>query len=189
MATYSTNEFKQGLKVMMDNAPYSIIENEFVKPGKGQAFNRVKMRNLLTDRVIERTFKSGDVLESADVNVIEMQYLYADGVQWHFMVPDTFEQYVMDEAVMVNAKQWIKEQDICMVTLFNNAPLVVEPPIFVMLKIVETDPGIKGDTATGGTKPARVETGATVRVPLFVQEGEILKIDTRTGEYISRSKE
>ncbi|ARG98551.1 elongation factor P [Legionella micdadei] len=189
MATYSTNEFKNGLKVMVDNAPCSIVDCEFVKPGKGQAFTRVKIRNLKTGRVVERTFKSGETLESADVADVEMQYLYNDGEQWHFMVPDTFEQYAVSRDTLADAAQWLKEQDICIVTLWNNEPIQVTPPNFVILAITDTDPGLKGDTSGGGGKPATLETGAVVRVPLFVQTGELIKVDTRKGEYVSRAKE
>jgi elongation factor P len=189
MASYSTNEFKGGLKIMLDNDPCSIIENEFVKPGKGQAFSRVKIRNLRTGRVIERTFKSSESVEAADVVEIEMQFLYYDGEFWHFMVPDTFEQYSAGENALGDAKMWLKDQDICTVTLWNDQPLSVTPPNFVELTITETDPGLKGDTSGGGGKPATLETGAVVRVPLFVQIGELIKVDTRKGEYVGRSKE
>jgi elongation factor P len=187
MATYSTNEFRGGLKVMLDGDPCAIIENEFVKPGKGQAFNRVKIRNLKTGRVIERTFKSGETLEAADVMDTDMQFLYSDGEFWHFMVPETYEQYAADENAVSEAKQWLKDQDLCSVTLWNGAPLAVAPPNFVELRITETDPGVRGDTAQGGTKPATVETGAVVKVPLFLEIGDVIKIDTRTGEYVSRA--
>ena len=189
MASYSTNEFRGGLKIMLDGDPCSIIENEFVKPGKGQAFNRVKIRNLKTGRVIERTFKSGESLEGADVVEIDMQYLYNDGEFWHFMVGDTFEQYSADEKAVFDTKIWLKEQDECTVTLWNDVPLSVAPPNFVELKITETDPGVRGDTSGGGGKPATLETGAVVRVPLFVQTGELVKVDTRTGDYVSRVKD
>lgn len=189
MATYSTNEFKAGLKVMLDNDPASILENEYVKPGKGQAFNRVKLRNLKTGRVIERTFKSGDTLPGADVVDMDAQYLYNDGTHWHFMAPETFEQYAADENAIGDAAQWLKEQDTCIITLFNNQPLIVTPPNFAILKVVETDPGLKGDTSGGGGKPATLETGAVVRVPLFIQIGELIRVDTRTGSYMSRAKE
>ncbi|MGD9153607.1 MAG: elongation factor P [Gammaproteobacteria bacterium] len=189
MATYNTNEFKSGLKVMLDGDPCSILENEFVKPGKGQAFNRVKFRNLKNGRVIERTFKSGESIEGADVVEIEVQYLYNDGNEWHFMDINSYEQYSAGAAAVADAKQWLKEQDICMLTLWNGSPLSVEPPNFVILKVAETDPGLKGDTSGGGGKPATLETGAVVRVPLFVQIGELIKVDTRTGEYVSRAKE
>lgn len=189
MATYSTNEFKSGMKILLDNDPYAILENEYVKPGKGQAFNRVKVRNLKTGRVVERTFKSGDTAEAADVVDTDMQYLYADGEFWHFMVPDTFEQFAAGPEAVGDAAQWLKEQDSCIVTLWNGVPLLVSPPNFVELTIVETDPGIRGDTAQGGVKPAKLETGAVVRVPLFVEEGEVVRVDTRTGEYVSRVKQ
>jgi elongation factor P len=188
MTNYSTNEFRSGLKVMMDGAPCNIVENEFVKPGKGQAFNRVKLRNLKTGRVVERTFKSGESLEGADVLDVEVQYLYSDGTGWHFMDPNSYEQYVAGEIVVADAKQWLKEQDVCVLTLWNGEPLLIMPPNFVVLKIIETDPGLKGDTSGGGNKPATLETGAVVRVPLFVQIDELIKVDTRTGEYVSRVK-
>ncbi len=186
MATYSTNEFKAGLKLLMDGDPLTIVENEFVKPGKGQAFNRVKLRNLRTGRTLEKTFKSGESVEAADVMDTEMQYLYNDGEFWHFMVPDSFEQYAVGKAALGDADQWLKEQDVCTVTLWNGEPLSVVPPSFVEMKITECDPGVRGDTAQGGTKPATLETGAVVKVPLFVEEGETVKVDTRTGEYVSR---
>ncbi len=187
MATYNTSEFKAGLKVMLDGDPASIVENEFVKPGKGQAFSRVRIRNLKTGRTIERTFKSGETIEAADVVDMEMQYLYNDGQFWHFMQPETFEQVVADKAAVGDNAKWLKEQDVCIITLWNGNPLVVEPPNTVTLKVVETDPGLKGDTSGGGGKPATLETGAVVRVPLFVKEGEIIKVNTRTGEYLSRA--
>jgi elongation factor P len=189
MASYSTNEFKGGLKIMLDGDPCSIIENEFVKPGKGQAFNRVKIRNLKTGRVIERTFKSGESVESADVLEVELQYLYNDGEFWHFMDPDTFEQTTADAKALGENTKWLKEQDNCTVTLWNGNPIIVEPPNFVVLTITDTDPGLKGDTSGSGGKPATLETGAVVRIPLFVQIGEAIKVDTRTGEYVSRVKE
>jgi elongation factor P len=186
MAIYTTNEFKSGLKILLDGEPHAILDNEFVKPGKGQAFNRVKVRNLKTNRVLDRTFKSGDTVEGADVVDTEMQYLYNDGQFWHFMMPDTFEQHAASKSVVGDAVRWLKEQDICQITLYNGEPLAVSPPNFVELRIVQTDPGVRGDTASGGTKPAKLETGAVVKVPLFIEEGEVLKIDTRTGEYVSR---
>ncbi len=189
MASYSTNEFRSGLKVMLDGDPHVIVENEFVKPGKGQAFNRVKLKNLKTARVIDKTFKSGESIEAADVMDTDMQYLYNDGEFYHFMEPDTFEQYAAETAVVGDAGQWLKEQDICLVTLWNNSPLIVAPPNFVELTITETDPGVRGDTAQGGVKPATLETGAVVRVPLFVEQGDVIKVDTRTGEYVGRARD
>ena len=188
MASYSTNEFRSGLKIIIDGDPCTIVENEFVKPGKGQAFNRVKIKNLKTGRVVDKTFKSGESVEAADVMETEMQYLYTDGEFWHFMVPSNFEQYAADKHAVSDAKKWLKDQDICQVTLWNNQPLLITPPNFVELKIIETDPGLRGDTAQGGVKPAKLETGAMVRVPLFLEEGTAIRVDTRTGEYVSRAK-
>jgi len=188
MATYSTNEFKSGLKILIDGEPYSIVDNEMVKPGKGQAFNRVKIRNLKNGRVVERTWKSGDTVDAADVVDVDMQYLYTDGEFWTFMLTDTFEQHIAGKAAMGDAAQWIKDGTSCIVTLWNGTPLTVAPPAHVELKIVETDPGVRGDTVTGGQKPAKLESGATVRVPLFLNEGELIRVDTRSGEYISRAK-
>jgi elongation factor P len=188
MASYSTSEFRSGLKVLIDGDPCSIIENEFVKPGKGQAFNRVKIRNLKTGRVLDKTFKSGESLEAADVIDIDMQFLYSDGEFWHFMVPDTFEQHAADANAVGESHLWLKAQDSCQVTLYNGSPIGVTPPNFVELDITDTDPGLKGDTAQGGTKPATLETGAMVKVPLFLEIGEAVRVDTRTGEYMSRVK-
>jgi len=188
MASYSTNEFKSGLKILLEGDPYAIVENEMVKPGKGQAFNRVKIRNLKTGRVIERTFKSGDSVDAADVVDTEMQYLYTDGDFWHFMVPDSFEQYTAGKSAMGDVAQWLKDGTVCIVTLWNNEPLSVTPPAHVELKIVQTDPGMRGDTVTGGTKPAKLETGAVVKVPLFLNEGEVIRVDTRSAEYIARAR-
>tara|TARA_B100000959_G_scaffold287271_1_gene370708 strand:+ start:10436 stop:11002 length:567 start_codon:yes stop_codon:yes gene_type:complete len=188
MATYNTNAFKSGLRIILDQDPYIIVENEFVKPGKGQAFNRVRVKNLKTGKVIDKTFKSGENVEAADVIDKDMQYLYTDGEFWHFMAPDTFEQYSANKAAVADAKNWLKDQDICQVTLWNSEPLIVIPPNFVELEVVETDPGVRGDTASGGIKPAKLSTGAVVRVPLFIEQGETVKIDTRSKEYVSRVK-
>jgi len=188
MSSYNTSEFKSGVKILIDGDPYVIIENEMVKPGKGQAFNRVRVRNLKTGRTIERTWKSGDSAEGADVVDVDMQYLYQDGDFWHFMVPDNFEQHTAGKAALGDGARWLKDGTVCIVTLWNGVPLVVTPPQHVELKIVETDPGLRGDTATGGQKPAKLETGAVVRVPLFLNEGETIRVDTRSGEYISRAK-
>lgn len=188
MATYSTNEFRAGLKILIDGDPCNIVENEFVKPGKGQAFNRVRIRNLKTGRVVDKTFKSNESVESADVHETDMQYLYTDGEFWHFMVPDTFEQFTADANCVEEAADFLKDGDLCRVTLWNGVPLQVAAPNFVELRIVETDPGVRGDTAQGGVKPAKLETGATVRVPLFIEEGEVIRVDTRSREYVSRVK-
>ncbi len=188
MATVSTNEFRSGLKVLLEGEPCSILENEFVKPGKGQAFNRVKFRNLITGRVWERTFKSGDSLEVADVMELDMEYLYSAGEFWHFMRTDgSYEQTAAAASTVGDAKDWLKEQEVCQVTLWNDDPICVTPPNFVELEVTETDPGLKGDTAQGGTKPATLSTGATVKVPLFINVGDVLRVDTRKGEYVSRA--
>jgi len=187
MATYNTNQFKNGLKIIMDNDPCSIIENIMVKPGKGQAFNRVKMKNLKTGRVLERTFKSTESVEAADVDEMNVEYLYNDGEYWHFMEPTSFEQYAADAVAVGDTAKWIKGQEVCVMTLWNSSPISIAAPNFVELAVAQTDPGLKGDTAQGATKPATLETGSEVKVPLFINEGDILKIDTRTGGYVSRA--
>jgi elongation factor P len=189
MAIFSTNEFRNGLKVMLDGDPCAILENEFVKPGKGQAFNRVRLRNLLNGRVWERTFKSGETLDGADISESDMQYLYNDGEFWHFMKTDgSFEQIAADKKAVVDVLDWLKEEDKYIVMVWNDVPIAVTAPNFVELQVVETDPGLRGDTATGGTKPATLSSGAVVKVPLFVEIGDWLKVDTRTGEYQNRVK-
>jgi elongation factor P len=188
MATLGMNDVKNGMKIIVDGFPCVIVDTDYIKPGKGQAFTRVKYRNIKTGRVVELTMKSTDTVESADVVDTDMQYLYSDGEFWHFMQPDTFEQHTADANVMGDAAQWLKGEETCVVTLWNGSPLAVTPPNFVELKIVETDPGVRGDTSGGGGKPAKLETGAVVRVPLFVAQDEVIKVDTRTGEYVSRVK-
>ncbi|WP_299195188.1 elongation factor P [uncultured Amphritea sp.] len=187
MANYASNQFKNGLKVMIESDPCSMVDVEFVKPGKGQAFTRVKLKNLLTGRTWERTFKSNETAESADVMDTDMEYLYSDGEMWHFMDPTSYEQVAADKTAIGDAHLWLKEQDKCQVTLWNNNPISVTPPNFVELEVIETDPGLKGDTAQGGSKPAKLQSGAVVRVPLFIEQGDVLKIDTRSGEYVSRA--
>jgi elongation factor P len=189
MGVYGMNEIRSGMKLIIDNDPCVVVDNEFVKPGKGQAFNRLRYRNLKSGRVVERTYKSGESLPAADVIEVDAQFLYGSGDEWNFMATESFEQYAVHETEVADAKKWLKEQSECKITLWNGQPILIIPPIFALLKIVETDPGLKGDTAGSGGKPAKLETGAVVRVPLFIQEGEIIKVDTRTGEYISRAKE
>jgi len=188
MANYSTNEFRSGLRIIIDSDPCLIVENEFVKPGKGQAFNRVRIKNLKTGKTVDKTFKSGESVEAADILDTEMQFLYADGEFWHFMEPTSFEQFAADENAVGDARDWITDGDMCAVTLWNNSPLIVSAPNFVELEITETDPGVKGDTASGGVKPATLSTGAVVRVPLFVDQGEVIRVDTRSREYVARVK-
>lgn len=189
MASYGSNQLKTGVKLLMDGTPHNIIELNFVKPGKGQAFVRVKTRNLLDGRVVENTFKSSETLEGADVLETSMQFLYADGEKWHFMDPATYEQHEIGAEGVGDAANYLKEQETVSVTLWNGRPISVDPPNHVILRVTDTDPGVKGDTSGGGTKPATMETGAVVKVPLFIQIGETIKVDTRTGDYISRAKE
>ena len=189
MASIGMNDLRVGVKIIIEADPCVILDSDLVKPGKGQAFTRIKFRNLKTGRVLERTFKAGDSVEVADVIDTDLQYLYADGQFWHFMDPASYEQHSADSQAVGEAAKWLKEQDVCAVTLWNGAPITVSPPNFVILRVVETDPGVRGDTASGGTKPATLETGAIVKVPLFLEQGEVIKVDTRTGEYVSRVKD
>jgi len=188
MASYGMNDVKNGGKILVNGDPCIITDTEYVKPGKGQAFTRVKYRNIKSGRVQEVTMKATDHLEVADVIDTDMQFLYSDGEYWHFMQTDTFEQVQADAAGVGDAAKFLKGEEDCTVTLWNGTPILVTPPNFVELKIVETDPGVRGDTSGGGGKPATLETGAVVRVPLFVNQDEIIKVDTRSGEYVSRVK-
>ena len=187
MANYSTNQFKNGLKLILDGNPCSIVNNEIVKPGEGQAFNRVKFKDLITGKTLVKTFKSGESLEGADVMELEMQYLYSDGESWHFMDPSSFEQYALDSKAIAEAINYLVEQDNCVVTLWNDNPISVTPANHVTLEVVDTDPGLKGDTAGTGGKPATLNTGVVVQVPLFISIGESIKVDTRTNEYVGRA--
>ncbi len=188
MASYGLNDVKNGLKILVDGDPYVIVDADFIKPGKGQAFTRIRIRNLKNGRVVEKTLKANETVDGADVVDTDMQFLYSDGEFWHFMEPTTFEQHQADKAAVGDTAQWLKGEEECVVTLWNGAPLSVTPPNFVELKITETDPGVRGDTSGGGGKPATLETGAVVRVPLFVNQDEVIKVDTRSGEYVSRVK-
>ena len=188
MATYGLNDVKNGVKILVNNDPCVITETEYVKPGKGQAFTRIKYRNIKSGRVVELTMKATDSLEAADVMDTDMQFLYADGEYWHFMQPETFEQVQADKNGVGDAAKYLKGEEECVVTLWNGVPIAVQAPNFVELKITETDPGVRGDTSGGGGKPATLETGAVVRVPLFVGQDEKIKVNTRTGEYESRVK-
>ena len=187
MANVSTNEMKSGTKVLVDGEPYAVVDNEYRKPGKGQATNTIKIRNLKNGRVLEKTLKSGDSWEVADIEETDMQYLYSDGEFWHFMNPSSFEQVQAGATAVEDAAKWLKGEESCKVLFWNGVPLSVTAPNYVILAITETDPGLRGDTSGGGGKPATLETGAIVRVPLFIQQGEIVKVDTRTGEYLGRA--
>lgn len=186
MANYSTNQFKNGLKLMLDKNPCLIVNNEIVKPGKGQAFNRVKFKDLITGKTLIKTFKSSESLEGADVLELDLQYLYNDGSVWNFMDLNSFDQYTIDAITVGNVKGYLIEQDICTVTLWNDNPISVVPPIHVIFEVLDTDPGLKGDTAGTGGKPATMNTGVVVQVPLFVRIGDKVKVDTRTNEYVGR---
>ncbi|MYD43158.1 MAG: elongation factor P [Gammaproteobacteria bacterium] len=190
MASYSTNEFRPGLKVLLEGEPCTMLESEFVKPGKGQAFTRVKFRNLISGRVWERTLRSGETMQAADVIDRELDFLYSDGDFWHFMTTDgNYDQVAVGAAAIGEAKDFLAEQSRCQITFWDDNPIAVVPPNFVELTVTETDPGLRGDTAQGGTKPATLETGAVVNVPLFIEIGDMLRIDTRKGEYVSRTKQ
>ncbi|MDA0999125.1 MAG: elongation factor P [bacterium] len=182
----STSEFRNGFKMELDGEPYAIVEFQHVKPGKGGAFVRTKLKNLKTGRVIERTFRSGESVAAPDLNQQEMQYLYRDGEQFWFMDTTTFEQTSLPVGALGDVVKWLKEETIAEVLFFNGEAISVEIPTFVELTIARTEPGVRGDTATGSTKQAELETGVTVNVPLFLNEGDVLKIDTRSGEYIER---
>lgn len=183
----STNEFKAGLKVDVEGQPYTIVTNEFVKPGKAQPFNRVKLKHLMTGRVIERTFKSGEKLDLADVEETNMRLLYKEANGGVFMDDNSFEQITIPLSVIGDVEQWLKDDQMYGILIYNGTPIAIEAPTFIEVKIVETSPGVRGDTASGRVmKPATVETGAKVQIPIFIDEGEIVKFDTRTGEYVSR---
>jgi elongation factor P len=182
----STAEFRKGLKIELDGQPYNIVEFQHVKPGKGGAFVRTKLKHLRLGRVVDRTFRAGEKVGLVDYEQRAMQFLYKDD-NFHFMNLDTYEQIALGPDVVSEAADWLKETMEVDVLLINGAPAGVEVPNFVELEVVKTDPGVRGDTASGGSKPATLETGAVVQVPLFINEGEVLRIDTRTGAYIERA--
>jgi elongation factor P len=184
----STSDFRNGLKIEMDGVPFVMVEFQHVKPGKGGAFVRTKLKNLKSGRVIEKTFRSGESVNSADINQKQMQYLYRDGDMYVFMDTSDYEQTSLPKENIGEGIKWLKEESICDIMFHNGEAITVELPTFVELAIAQTDSGMKGDTAAGGSKPAELETGASVNVPLFLNEGDILKIDTRSGEYIERVK-
>jgi elongation factor P len=182
----STAEFRRGLKIELDGQPYNIVEFQHVKPGKGGAFVRTKLKHLRLGRVVDRTFRAGEKVGLVDYEQRAMQFLYKDD-NFHFMNLDSYEQIALGPDVVGEAADWLKETMEVDVLLINGAPAGVEVPNFVELEVVKTDPGVRGDTASGGSKPATLETGAVVQVPLFINEGEVLRIDTRTGAYIERA--
>jgi elongation factor P len=187
MATISTNDFKSGMKIEVDAQPYTIVSNEFVKPGKGQAFNRVRLKHLTSGRTIERTFKSGDKVDVADVVESEMRMLYKEDDGVIFMDDKSFEQIKISLENMGDNVRWLMEDHLYAIVFYKGNPVTVEPPTFMDMIITETDPGDRGNTASGRVlKPAIVESGAKIQVPIFVEQGEKIKVDTRTGEYVSR---
>ena len=183
-----TSDIRKGLKVQFDGVPFEVTYFQFVKPGKGQAFTRTKMRNMITGTTIERTFKSGEKLEKADMEEREMQYLYPEDGFYVFMDNKSYEQMRLTEAQLGDNKYYLSDNLMCSVLLFNEKPIGVTPPNFVEFEIIETEPGFKGDTSGGTTKPAKIATGLEIQVPLFINQGELVRIDTRTGEYAERVK-
>ncbi len=189
MVAISTNSFKAGLKLEIDGQPYLIVTNEFVKPGKGQAFNRVRLKHLISGKVVDRTFKSGETAELADVNEMKMRLLYRDTEGVTFMDDVTFEQIAIPFDKLGSTVDWLMEDQLYSIVFYKGAPVTVEPPTFMELEIVETAPGIRGDTSGRVLKPAVTSTGAKIQIPIFVDQGEKVKVDTRTGEYVSRASE
>lgn len=186
MGTYKTNDFRKGLKVQIDGEPYLMVEMNFVKPGKGNALYKCKLKNLVRGTVLDRTYKGGDELEQADVEEIETQFLYKQADGFHFMDNESFEQYELSAEQVDDAWRYLKDGMLCTMMLFNGVPITMSPPNHVELLVTECEPGAKGDTATNVTKPAKVETGGEFIVPGFIKEGNVIKIDSRTGEYIER---
>ena len=182
----SAGDFRNGLTVEMDNGIFQIIEFQHVKPGKGAAFVRTKLKNIVSGGVVEKSFRPTEKFPQARIDRVEMQYLYSDGDLYNFMNTENYEQIALTADQIGDALKFVKENEMVKVCSHNGNVFSVEPPMFVELEITETEPGFKGDTATGATKPAVVETGATVYVPLFVEQNDVIKIDTRTGEYLSR---
>ena len=186
MASYKTSDFKKGLKVQIDGEPYLMTDVHFVKPGKGNALYKCKLKNMVRNTVLDRTLKGGDELEAADVEEIDAVFLYQQTGMFVFMDNESFEQYELTAEQVDDNWKYLKEQMPIAMVLFNGNPITISPPSHVTLKVVETDPGTKGDTATNVTKPAKVETGAEFNVPGFIKEGNVIKIDTRTGDYVER---
>jgi elongation factor P len=185
---YSTAEFKKGLKIELEGVPYVIVDFQHVKPGKGGAFVRTKMKSLLSGRVLDQTFRSGEKVKKPDLVERGMQYLYRDGDRYCMMDNETFEQVMLTEEQVEEARLYLTENLDVQILFFNQQPVAVEIPTFVELAVTQTEPGFKGDTAAGGTKPATLESGVTIQVPLFIGEGDRVKVDTRTGTYIERIK-
>jgi elongation factor P len=186
--TLTAGDLRKGLKLEIDGEPYLIVDFEFSKPGKGQALYRCRLRNMITGSQFDRTYRSGDKFNSADLEEQDMQFLYKQGDSYHFMNTASYEQIEMAEAQVGDATNYLTENLVVSMLFFQGGPIGISLPNFVELKVTQADPGIKGDTAAGATKPATLETGFVIQVPLFIEEGEILKIDTRTGSYVERVK-
>ena len=184
----SAGDFRNGITLEIEGNVFQIMEFQHVKPGKGAAFVRTKIKNVMSGGVVERTFRPTEKFPAARIDRVDMQYLYSDGDLFHFMDVNTYEQVALNPDSIGDALKFVKENEMCKVCSYNGNVFSVEPPLFVELEITDTEPGFKGDTATGASKPATVETGYIVRVPLFINEGDVLRIDTRTGEYLERAK-
>ncbi|MBL8914847.1 MAG: elongation factor P [Archangium sp.] len=182
-----TSEFRNGMKIEIDGEPYVILEFQHVKPGKGSAFTRTTIRSLLSNRNLERTFKSGDKVDRPDIEERDMQFLYAQGDEYHFMDQRNYEQTYVDVKVLGEAKNYLKENINASILFYNGKAIEVTLPNSVELKVIKCDPGVRGDTVSGAQKPATLETGYVINVPLFINEGDVLKIDTRSGEYLTRT--
>ena len=185
---YPTNQFRKGLKVEIEGVPYEIVDFQHISPGKGRAFTRTKLRNMINGNVTEKTITSSDKLDKANTDQQEVQYLYKDAAGYHFMNKANYEQFQLQEDQLGNAKDWLVENLELNVLFFNERSIGVEPPVFVVAKVTETDPAFKGDTVTGGTKPAKIESGATVQVPFHIKEGDLIKVDTREYMYVEKAK-
>lgn len=186
MAQYSTGDLRGGFKVEIEKEPYTVVSNEFVKPGKGQPFNRIKLKHLMTGRVIEKTFKSGDKVAVADVEEMKMRMLYKESDGVVFMDDQSFEQFTVPLSILEDKQQWLMEEVLYDVIFYKGQPIDVAPPTFMEMRITETSPGARGDTSGRVLKPAVTESGAKVQIPIFIEEGEKIKVDTRTGEYVAR---
>lgn len=186
MSMYATNQFRKGLKIEIEGVPYEIVDFQHVSPGKGRAFTRTKIKNMLNGNVTEKTITSGDKVDRANTEQKEMQFLYRDAEGYHFMNQENYDQVVLQSELLGDSKDFLQEHLVIQVMYFNERPIGIELPTFVSLKIIETDPAFKGDTVTGGTKPAKLETGASVQVPFHIKEGDVIKVDTRDHTYVEK---
>lgn len=185
---YETSDIRKNLKIQLDGEPYTVIDFQFVKPGKGVAFTRTRLKNMITGNVLDRTFRSGEKIESASLEEHSMQFLYSSDNTYHFMNTETYEQIELDENQVGEAKDYLVENLEVEVLFFKGQSIGMNLPNFVELQVIETEPGVKGDTVTGGNKPALMHTGAKIQVPIFINEGEWILVDTRTGAYVERVK-